>query len=119
MPETTAAARAHPKNTEEREADKILKFKTAVMKYFNKLDIDSDGFLVKEEIRKGMKGAKAEKMAAYYLRDLDVNHDGFIEPDEWIRWFMAVLDRNGGDSESILKELRMVFRNLRDSTELC
>ena len=48
-------------------------FREGVMDVFTKLDADGDGFLVKSELQKGMKGSKAAKMAAYYLRDIDTN----------------------------------------------
>ena len=52
---TSVEIREEEEEEEEEEAG-TREFKSAVMKYFRKLDTDSDGFLVKDEIRKGMRG---------------------------------------------------------------
>jgi calcium-dependent protein kinase len=76
------------------------------IKLFNKIDINGDGQISKEELYNGLKnflelsGKELKNQVDIIFNNIDTNHNGFIEYEEFIR---AAVDQNYFLSTNYLK----------------
>jgi NIMA (never in mitosis gene a)-related kinase len=81
------------------ETDENIKAKHVVLEQFNRLDLNGDGVIDREELARMLKhldsGVWTDELIDELLDAADVNKDSLIQVDEFVRWVFGEKDTSG------------------------